>query len=273
MTARADRVANYGILVAFSLVALLPLVGIVLTALRPAGELVTGLGVPDELTLGNFVRAWEDGGLGRALVNSTIVTAATVTISTVCSVLAGYAFGTMRFRGRTVLFYLFIVGLVMPFESTVVPLYYDLRQLGLTGTYWSVILPVAALNIAFGTFWMRAFFLSSPRSVIEAARLDGASTLTILWKILLPFGRPAVLTLIVLLVLYTWNDFFLSLVMLSDPALQTAPVRLALFQTQRTQDIPGVAAAAVIVSLPVVAVYVALQRQFIRGMLSGAVKG
>ena len=273
MTARADRIANYGILVAFSLVALLPLLGIVLTALRPAGELVTGLGVPDELSLGNFARAWEDGGLGRALVNSTIVTAATVTISTVCSVLAGYAFGTMRFRGRTVLFYLFIVGLVMPFESTVVPLYYDLRQLGLTGTYWAVILPVAALNIAFGTFWMRAFFLSSPRSVIEAARLDGASTLTILWKILLPFGRPAVLTLIVLLVLYTWNDFFLSLVMLSDPALQTAPVRLALFQTQRTQDIPRVAAAAVIVSLPVVAVYVALQRQFIRGMLSGAVKG
>jgi raffinose/stachyose/melibiose transport system permease protein len=172
-----------------------------------------------------------------------------------------------------VLFYVFIVGLVMPFEATIVPLYYDLRQLSLTGTYWSVILPVAALNIAFGTFWMRAFFLASPRSIIDAARLDGASTFTLLWRILLPFARPAVLTLIVLLVLYTWNDFYLSLVMLTDPALQTAPVRLALFETQRTQNIPGVAAAAVIVSLPVFLVYIALQRQFIRGMLSGAIKG
>jgi raffinose/stachyose/melibiose transport system permease protein len=273
MTARPERMLNYAILTFFSLVALLPLVGIVLTALQPGGDLAPGVALPDRLSLDNFRHAWEDGGLGRALVNSTIITTATVVISTVCSVLTGYAFGTMRFRGRTVLFYLFIVGLVMPFEATVIPLYYDLRTLGLTGTYWAVILPVSALNIAFGTFWMRAFFLSSPRSVIEAARLDGASTFTILWKVLLPFGRPAVLTLVVLLALYTWNDFFLSLVMLSDPALQTAPVRLALFQTQRTQDVPGVAAAAVIVSLPILVVYVSLQRQFIRGMLAGAVKG
>jgi raffinose/stachyose/melibiose transport system permease protein len=272
VTARADRTLNYLLLGFFALVALVPLVGIVLTALRPAGDLVTGFGIPDALDLENFRQAWEQGGLGRALVNSAIITAATVVISTVLSVLAGYAFGTMRFRGRTALFYLFIVGLVMPFEATIVPLYYDLRQVGLAGTYWSVILPVSALNVAFGTFWMRAFFLASPRSIVEAARMDGASSLAILWRILLPFGRPAVLTLIVLLVLYTWNDFFLSLVMLSDPALQTAPVRLALFQTQHSQDIPGLAAAAVIVSLPVLLIYVVLQRQFIRGMLGGAVK-
>ena len=272
MSARAERLVNYALLIFFSSVALLPLIGILLTALRPEGDLAR-FGIPDAPTFGNFTAAWDEGGLGRALINSTIITVATVTISTICSVLAGYAFGTMRFRGRTVLFYLFIIGLVMPFETTIIPLYYDLRQLSLTGTYWSVILPVAALNIAFGTFWMRAFFLASPRSIIDAARLDGASTFTVLWWILLPFARPAVLTLVVLLVLYTWNDFLLSLVMLTDPALQTAPVRLALFETQRTQNIPGVAAASVIVSLPVFVIYIALQRQLIRGMLSGVIKG
>ena len=272
MTGRSERALNYAILLVFSFIALAPLVGILLAAFQRPEALTTGFSLPDGLHFDNFERAWKQAEFGSALRSSAIITVTTVAVSTVLSVLAGYAFGTMRFRGDTVLFYVFIVGLVMPFEATIIPLYYDLRRFGLTDTYWGVILPSVALSIAFGTFWMRAFFLSAPRSLIEAARIDGASSLTTLRRVLLPFGRPAVLTMMVLVFMFTWNDFLLSLVMLNSPEIQTAPLKLALFQGRRTSDIQGLAAGAVIVALPVVVVYLFLQRHFIRGMLSGALK-
>jgi raffinose/stachyose/melibiose transport system permease protein len=259
--------------VVFSVLAIVPLVGLFLAAFHAPGEAVQGFSVPDGLDSGNFSKAWEAGGLGSALRSSAIITVTVVVVSSVCSILAGYAFGTMRFRGSTALFYFFLVGLVMPFEATIVPLFYDLRDLSLTDTYWAVILPSTALSIAFGTFWMRAFFLSTPRSLSEAARIDGAGSLELLWRVLLPVARPAVTTMAVLIFVYTWNDFLLSLVMLSDPAVQTAPVKLALFVGRRVTDIGALAAASIIVMLPVVVVYLFAQRHFIRGMLSGAVKG
>jgi raffinose/stachyose/melibiose transport system permease protein len=155
----------------------------------------------------------------------------------------------------------------------VVPLYFDLRELELTDTYWALILPQVALSVSFGTFWMRAFFLATPRSLVEAARIDGASSWTTLWRVLVPFGRPAILTMMVLVFTWTWNEFLLALVMVSSENLRTAPLGLAFFQGQHSSDLNLLAAGAVIVATPVVLVYVLLQRHFIRGMLSGAVKG
>ena len=186
------------------------------------------------------------------------------------SILAGYAFGMMRFRGDQALFYLFLLGLMVPLESTVVPLYYDLRDLGLTDTYAALIFPQVGVSLAFGTFWMRAFFRSVPRSLVEAARLDGSSSWSTLWRVVLPLGRPAVLTMTVLVFMWTWNEFLLALVMVSDEDLRTAPLGLAFFSGRNTTDYALLAAGSVIVATPVVLVYVFLQRHFIRGMLSGA---
>ena len=152
-----------------------------------------------------------------------------VVLSALLSILAGYAFGMMRFRGDQALFYLFLLGLMVPLESTVVPLYYDLRDLGLTDTYAALILPQVGVSLAFGTFWMRAFFRSVPRSLVEAARLDGSSSWSTLWRVVLPLGRPAVLTMIVLVFMWTWNEFLLALVMVTDENLRTAPLGLAFF--------------------------------------------
>jgi raffinose/stachyose/melibiose transport system permease protein len=196
-----------------------------------------------------------------------------VTVSAALSILTGYAFGTMRFRGDKLLFYLFVVGLIVPGEAVIIPLYYVLRGFSLTDTYWSLILPQIASSLAFGTFWMRAFFRSAPRSLLEAARIDGAPTWRVLWHILLPFGRPAVLTMMVLTFLWSWNEFLLPLVMISNESLRTAPLGLAFFQTEHTTDVTGLAAGSIIITLPVVVVYIFLQRHFIRGMLSGAVRG
>jgi raffinose/stachyose/melibiose transport system permease protein len=269
---RRERFLAHLLLGTFSLIALVPVAGILLTALQAPGELAS-FGEPNGVHLDNFATAFEDASFGTYLRSSVIVTAAVVAISTLLSILAGYAFGLMRFRGSQALFYLFLLGLMVPLEATIVPLYYDLRDLGLTNTYWALILPQAGVSVAFGTFWMRAFFRSVPRSLVEAARLDGSSSWTTLWRVVLPLGRPAVLTMVVLVTMWTWNEFLLALVMVSEEGLRTAPLGLAFFQGRNATDFQLLAAGSVIVATPVVVLYLLLQRHFIRGMLSGAVKG
>ena len=129
--------------------------------------------------------------------------------TTVLSILAGYAFGTMRFRGENWLFYLLLSGMILPVEAIVIPLYYDFDAVGLTNTYWALILPQIALNVCFGTFWMRAYFRSVPRSMLEAAEIDGAGSVRTLFSVALPPGRPAVLTLVLLTFMCSWNEFLL----------------------------------------------------------------
>lgn len=272
MIHRRDQTLTYVILGAFSIFALLPIAGIVFTALQdPDGS--AAFGSFDGLHFSNFSRAWEDGNFGAYLKSSVIVAAAVVSVSTVVSILAGYAFGMMRFRGSEVLFYVFLLGLMIPTEAIIVPLYYDFRDFALTDTYWALILPQCGTSIAFGTFWMRAFFRSVPRSLVEAARIDGASSWYTLWRVLLPLAKPAVLTMVVLIFMWTWNEFLLALVMVTDEGLRTAPLGLSFFLGRNSDDLTLLAAGAVIVATPVVVLYVFLQRQFIRGMVSGAVKG
>lgn len=263
----AERAVSYAVLLFAAVIALYPLVIILVTALRP-----DQVGAAGGLHPENFAEAWRRGNFGTYLRNSLIVSASVVAVSTVLSCLTGYAFGCMRFRGSTVLFYLLLIGLMVPSEAIVVPLYYDLRSLGLTDTYLSLILPQVAQSLAFGTFWMRAYFRGSSREVVEAARLDGAGHFRILTGILLPMGRPAVLTMALLFFMWTWNEFLLPLVMITDESLRTAPLGLSNFQGQYTSGTALLAAAAVLVALPVVVVFLLTQRHFIRGMVEGAVK-
>jgi raffinose/stachyose/melibiose transport system permease protein len=272
MIARREIVLNYAILILFAAIALYPVLGVLLTALGTPGE-PSAFHVPSSLHFENFRTAWNEGHFSRYLRSSAIVAVSVVSVSTVLSIMSGYAFGLMRFRGASVLFYVFLLGLMIPEEAMIVPLYFDLRDLGLTDTYWALIMPQIGMSVAFGSFWMRAFFSSAPRSIVEAARIDGASSWTTLWRVLVPFGWPAILTMMVLVFMWTWNEFLLALVMVSSENLRTAPLGLAFFQGQHTSDLTLLAAGAVIVATPVVVVYVLLQRHFVRGMLTGAVKG
>jgi raffinose/stachyose/melibiose transport system permease protein len=272
LTSRSEQTLGYVILGVFSIIALFPIAGILLTSLQDPNGLAT-FGTFDGLHFSNFADAWDEGNFGTYLKSSVIVTTVVVVVAGALSILAGYAFGQMRFRGSTVLFYVFLLGLMVPMEAIIVPLYYDFRDWGLTNTYWGLILPQVGTSVAFGTFWMRAFFRGVPRSLVEAARIDGASSWFTLWRVLLPLARPAVLTMTVLLFMWTWNEFLLALVMVSDENLRTAPLGLSFFQGRNTSDLTLMAAGSVIVALPVVLLYVFLQRHFIRGMLSGAVKG
>jgi raffinose/stachyose/melibiose transport system permease protein len=272
-TTRRQVTFNYAQLIIVSIVAIYPLVGVLLASLYPAraGAAPSGFALPPTFEWRNYVRAWERGGFASSFTTSYIVAVVMVPGSIVLSVVAGYAFATMRFRGAKALFYLFILGLIIPTEATIVPLFYDVRAMGLLDTYWALILLEVSGELAFGVFWMRAAFLSAPASLLEAARIDGASSWQVLWRIMVPFARPAILTLAVLAFADSWNEFFLALVFTVNHV--TAPFGLASFSGRYTTNIPLVSAGAVIVAAPILIVFVIFQREFMRGMLTGAVKG
>ncbi len=262
-----ERAANYVILVAFAFLVLAPIGVILSLAFGPqrAGE--SGIFHPE-----NFLDAWVIGRFGQYMLTSMAVAVIVVVVSVTVSILAGYALGTMRFKGQRAVFWVFLLGIMVPTEAIVVPLFFDLRQLGLINTLWGVALPQIAMSIAFGTYWMRTYFRTSSVALIEAARLDGAGSWRILWQILVPVGRPAILTLVLLVFMWTWNEFLIPLVMSPNATIRTAPLGLAFFQGQYTQGTALLAAGAVLVATPVVVLYIFGQRHFIRGMLEGAVR-
>ncbi len=272
-TSGFERTLTYVVLGVFALMAIFPLAVVLSAAMHPSGTLLDGVSLPHTLSLATFRDAWTQGHFGQLMRSSLLVAITVVVLTTACSIPAGFAFGTMRFPLSNVCFYVLLTGIVVPFEALIVPLYYGFRDHGLTNSYWGLILPQTALSISFGTFWMRAFFRSVPPELADAARVDGASSWRILWRVLVPIGRPAILTMVLLVFMWTWNEFLLPLVMISDELHRTAPLGLSAFQSRYGVDIPGVSAAAVLVAAPVVILYIVLQRQFLRGMLAGSIKG
>jgi raffinose/stachyose/melibiose transport system permease protein len=268
------KVMMYAFLTMAATIVLIPMVSLFTVSLQPADSSTTSLSWPADPDWENYVIAWTKGDfpLPVLMLNSLLVALAVVPIGVTVSVLAGYAFGTMKFPGSNAIFYVFMIGLVMPFEATIVPLYYQLRSMGLINNLWGVIMPQVALFCAFGIFWMRQFFMASPPALVEAARIDGASSLRILRSVLLPIAWPPVLTLATLMFIWSWNEFLLSLVVL-DRGSRTAPSGLGTFTGQWVSDIPALSAAAIIIALPTILIYVALNRKIISGILQGAVKG
>jgi len=268
-----ERTTTYVVLSVFSLAVIYPILSILFLAMHRKEDLVTGFAIPHKLDLHSFSVAWNLGDFATGYKSSFIVALTVTLVSAVLSIGTGYAFGTMSFRGDRFVFALLLLGIIFPYEATVIPLYYDFQSFGLLNTYWALILPQIGQSVSFGTFWMRAFFRSSPRSLIEAARMDGASSFGVLRQVLLPQARPAITTLCALVFVYTWNEFLLALVLIQDPSHYTAPLGLSFFAgTARAGDPTAVAAAAILVTLPIILVYIFLQRHFIRGMLAGAIK-
>ncbi|MFV0252997.1 MAG: carbohydrate ABC transporter permease [Beutenbergiaceae bacterium] len=273
-SSRREQVFGYALLVIGTIVALYPFLSIVLLSITPSGERSSGLALPLNPTVENFVTAWTRGGFGQALFSSLVVAIGVVVGAALVSVLAGYAFSTMAFPGRALLLGFLLVGLIMPYEGIIVPLYYLLDGMGLLNTYWALILPQIATSVSLGVLWIRTAFANVPRSLGEAAAIDGASRWGTLWRVYFPVSTSAIATLATLLFLYTWNEFLMALVLVpQNTAVQTAPLALSFFAGSTRNFDPAVtAAAAVTVALPILVVYVIFQRRFITGIAAGAVK-
>jgi raffinose/stachyose/melibiose transport system permease protein len=268
------KILMYGFLSLAASIVIVPMLTLFVVSVQSPDSTATNLSWPDVFYWQNYVIAWTKGDfpLPRLMLNSLIVAMVVVPVTVTVSVLAGYAFGTLKFPGRDIIFAVFMIGLIMPFESTIVPLYYQLRSMGLINSLPGVMLPQVGLFCAFGIFWMRQFFLATPVTLIEAAKIDGASTSRILRSVLLPISWPPILTLATLVFIWSWNEFLLALVVL-DRENKTAPSGLASFTGQWVQDVPALSAAAIIVALPTIVLYIILNRKIISGILQGSVKG
>lgn len=268
------RSVVYTVLILGCVIAIAPFIVTILASVKTTGELVQGIfSLPEEAQWKNYVQAWDEGHFGRFFLNSIIVVIGVVIPSVVLSTMTGYAFARFRFRGSGALFAYFLLGLVIPLQALVVPLYYLLREMGLLDSLWALILPQIAMSMSFGTLLMRQAFLSIPREIMEAAVVDGASSWTTLWQVMFPLARPMIGTTSLMFFIWTWNEFLLPLVVNIDPKYHTLPVGLLYFQQRWTSNIPVVAAGATIIFLPLVAMFLLFQKQLVEGITQGAVKG
>lgn len=275
MTLRWQKLLpRYVLLTLFMLVVLIPIWGLLMSTFKTDTEIITSpFGLPESLSLDNFRAAWSMGKFNIFFKNSVIVTSVVVISSVFLSTLSGYAFGQLPLPGRKLLFPLMLIGYMVPFEAVIIPLYNWMNFLGLRNTYWAMILPQIGLSVSFGTLWMSSFFENAPQELIDAATIDGCDRWKTLWLILWPLAKPATTTLVVLIFMWTWNEFLLALVMVQTEAMRTLPVGLAFFQGKYTSSLSLMAAGAIIVALPTILIYILFQRFFIRGMLGGAIKG
>lgn len=267
MSSRSEKVFTYAVLTIMAVIVLWPVGTFVAAALSPDRA-----GRPSaDLQWGNFVTAWTSAEFSRSMVVSLTITVAVVIVGTLLALLGGYAFGVLGVVGDRVLFPLILLGMMISLEAIIVPLYYQFRTLGLTDNLLGVVLIHVGMGVPFGIFWMRAAFRALPRGIFESAEMDGASSMRMLWSIAVPNLMPAVYTFILLSFMWTWNDYFLSLVFLHGDN-QTATVALGVFQGKYVTQINLMAAGGLIVAAPVLILYVIFQRKFISGMLAGAIK-
>jgi raffinose/stachyose/melibiose transport system permease protein len=266
--------AKYLILITVALLCIVPFWWVWSSALKTPIEIsASPFGLPQNPTLDTLVRAWVQGRLGKYFLNSVIVSVPIVFFTVALSALAGYAFAWHRFRGEKVLFYAFLIGLILPFQSIMIPLYYTLNNVHLLGTYWAMIVPSVALGLPFGIFIMRAFFQGLPAELVDAARVDGCNDLGVFWRVMLPLAAPGMTTLGIFTFLGAWNSFLIPLIFMQREELRPLVVGLMFFESRYTRDFSLIMAGVTIVSLPVIVVYIIFQRQFIQGLTAGALKG
>ncbi|HET9767069.1 MAG TPA: carbohydrate ABC transporter permease [Thermoanaerobaculia bacterium] len=269
---RWQAIAVNGALALLALLTAAPLLWMVSASLMPAGE---AMALPPRLlpsspTLAHYRDLFERLSLGRALGNTLLLASLITAVSLLCNSLAGYAFAKLRFRGRSRLFALLLATLIVPPQVTVLPLFLEIRGLGLVNSFFGV--AVAGIATVFGIFLIRQFALGIPDELLDAARLDGAGELRIYWTIVLPLLRPILVTLGVFTFLSSWNDFMWPLIVLTDESRYTLPLALANLSGEHVQDTELMMAGAVVTVLPVLLLFLAVQRHYIEGILMGSVK-
>jgi multiple sugar transport system permease protein len=220
--------------------------------------------------LANYHQAWQRGNFLLAFANSTFVALVVTGFQIITSALAGYALSRLKFRGRQALILIVLATLVIPFQILVVPIFLVLKWGNLVNTYGALILPTAANG--FGIFLLRQYFLTIPVELEEAAALDGANRWQILWRVMLPLSRPALVTLFLFTFIAEWNDLFKPLVFTTRPELRTVQLALAEFQEQFTNNWSLLMAAVVIATVPIVLLFLVGQRQFIQGIAATGIK-
>lgn len=273
MNERVARVVVNGLLIGLATLSLAPLLWMLSVSFMQPGEAshFPPPLLPSAPTLANYRELFLRAGMGRFLFNSAAIATLTTLVSLLLNTLAGYAFAKLRFAGRERVFRGLLAALVIPAQVAMMPLFLLLKQMHLVNTYAGAVVP--GMAGVFGIFLVRQYARSLPDELLEAARIDGAGELRIFFQIVLPTLKPILVTLAIFSFLGAWNDFMWPLIVLSDEHLHTLPVALASLSREHVQDNELMMAGAVVTVVPVLALFLALQRYYLQGLLVGSVKG
>lgn len=268
------RVLGFILLCLVAFAWLVPILTAVLTALRTNDDILSrGFWVlPRSLALGNFKTAWERGGLSRFLPNSFIITLPSLVMTLFLSSLSAYALARFRFRGNRFFYFLFIGGMMLPFQVLLLPVFRLTDALGLYDTYWGLIAFHTAFQLGFCTFVLRNYMRTVPVQIFEAARIDGCSELRIWWQIMLPLSLPAMAAVATLEFTWIFNDYLWAIVLVRSEEHMPVTAGLASLQGQFIMDWTVIVSGALLASVPTIIVFIFLQRYFIEGLTLGSNK-
>ncbi|HPD26343.1 MAG TPA: carbohydrate ABC transporter permease [Candidatus Marinimicrobia bacterium] len=261
------------IIYALALATIAPFIWMLLTSVKDIGDIFVypPKWLPSKFHFENYVRAFQAAPFGRYYLNSLIV-ACTVTLGQLitCS-MAAYAFARLQFKGRDVLFYIFLGTMMIPYQVTMIPSFMVLYWLGWVDSYQAMIVP--GLASAFGTFLLRQFFLTIPKELEEAAYIDGCGKFRVLWQIIIPLSKPALATLAIFTFMGTFNDFIWALIVVNSDHLRTVQLGLAIFRDRYITDWDLLMAGSVMATLPILIVFFFAQKYFIKGITLSGIKG
>jgi raffinose/stachyose/melibiose transport system permease protein len=262
------------VLAVFAVIALIPLLLVLINSFKDNAEVLANpFGLPSSLSLHNFVTSWTYGRFGRGILNSVLLTGTTVVVVLVCASLAGYVLAGQKVKRWPAIMVYLTMAMTIPIQLFVFPLYAAVAALNLLDNVFVVGVILAAINMPFATFLMRTFFLNVPAEIEEAALVDGVSTFQLIRKVMLPMVRPGLITVGVIVGLNAWNEFLISSTFLQNPDDQTLTLGFLTMNGTFSTDIGTMMAGALILVVPVLAVFIALQRYVVDGLASGAVKG
>ncbi|MEO8218703.1 MAG: carbohydrate ABC transporter permease [Acidobacteriota bacterium] len=268
----ATILVNVG-LVLLAAVTLIPLLWMLSASLMPTGESTTFPPrlLPSTVTFSHYADLFTRMNIGKAFFNSLLIALMVTAISLLLNSMAGYAFAKLHFRGREKLFAALLAALVIPAQVGMLPLFLMLKSLHLVNTYWGVVIP--GMATIFGIFLIRQSMLSIPDDLLDAARIDGAGEFRIYWSVILPLARPILITLAIFTFMASWNDFMWPLIVLTDARKYTLPVQIANLVGEHVQDVELMMASSVLTVLPVLILFLAVQKHYIAGLTVGSVKG
>lgn len=270
---KINRVLIYILFIVLAIIAIYPLVWVFTNSFKTDTQLFDqSWALPKSWNLKNYQTAW-NYGIARYIVNSAIVTIGSVVICLVTSIMAAYALARFRFKGSSILLFVILGGLMLAPEVSLIPLFRILSGMGLYNTYWAMILPNVAFGIPFTTFLIRSYMLGLPKDFEEAATIDGASTFGIFLHVVIPLCRPILASAALLDAMRVWNEFMFGLTFITSEKLKTIPVGLMAFSGALREQYTVIMAGIIISALPMIILFLATQRQFIRGLAAGGLRG
>lgn len=270
---KENNAAAYVVLAFFTAVYLVPILWMILSSFKADAELFAYPPklLPTQFSLENYIDAWSRGDFGLYFKNTTFVAVVATVLTVVINTMAGYAFAKYKFKGSTAIFMMFLATMMLPLEVLMIPIFQVVRTFHLYNNFWGLIIPSAATPA--GVFLVRQYFLTIPNEIMESARIDGASETKIFLRLMIPLAKPVMSVLAIFAFLWRWNDYMWPLVVIRDTKKYTVQLALANFSGQYSVDWGSLLAMSVLTMIPVLIIFLIFQKQFMKGMIAGAVKG